>query len=276
MRRALILDCDGVLVDAEQTGHLRAFNEMWRLLGVPWQWSAEQYAEKLSISGGKERLASLWQEAPFRAAVDVPSGEHEIQALIRTWHELKTDLYVAMVEHGEIGVRAGVRRLAHEAVESGWALAVASSGSSRSVTAVVRHALGDQVAAQATIVSGDNVRSKKPAPDVYVRAASLVGVAPSACLVIEDNVAGLTAALRALMTCVVTPTRSHTASDFSGAAAVLSSLESTADVPMRVLANEARLSLKGEFRLSDVDHLLLSPAGIASEPGKRTSTAGVS
>ncbi|MCH0538723.1 HAD-IA family hydrolase [Streptomyces sp. MUM 203J] len=275
MRRALILDCDGVLVDAEQTGHLRAFNEMWRRLGVPWQWTAEQYAAKLAISGGKERLASLWQDASFRAAVDVPSGEREIQTLIRTWHKLKTDLYVAMVEHGEIRVRAGVRRLAREAVESGWALAVASSGSSRSVTAVVRHALGDQLAAQATIVSGDNVRSKKPAPDVYVRAASLVGVAFSGCLVIEDNVAGLTAALRARMTCVVTPTRCPTASDFTGAAAVLSSLGSSADGPMRVLANEARLSLDGEFRLSAVDHLLLSPPAVASEPGRRTSTAGV-
>lgn len=53
MRRALILDCDGVLVDAEQTGHLRAFNEMWRRLDVPWQWTPEDYARKLAISGGR-------------------------------------------------------------------------------------------------------------------------------------------------------------------------------------------------------------------------------
>jgi beta-phosphoglucomutase-like phosphatase (HAD superfamily) len=52
MDRGLIFDCDGVLADTELHGHLVAFNEMWKQLGVPWQWSAGQYAEKLKIGGG--------------------------------------------------------------------------------------------------------------------------------------------------------------------------------------------------------------------------------
>lgn len=272
MRRVLILDCDGVLVDAEQTGHLRAFNEMWRRLGVPWRWTPEDYARKLAISGGKERLASLRYDAAFRAAVGLPAGDGEWHALVRTWHALKTDIYLTMVERGELEVRVGVRRLAQEAVESGWALAVASSGSVRSVSAVVRHALGDELAASTVIVAGDDIQAKKPAPDVYVRAAALVGSDPSLCLVVEDSSVGLTAALRAGMTCVVTPTRWWSGTGFPGAAAVLSSLGPGPEGAMRVIANEARLGLDGEFRLSAVEHLLHP---LASETGKRGSTVGV-
>ncbi len=68
MERGLIFDCDGVLADTELHGHLVAFNRMWQKLGVSWQWSPEQYAEKLKIGGGKERMASLFQR---RAVSDV-------------------------------------------------------------------------------------------------------------------------------------------------------------------------------------------------------------
>ncbi|WP_328784351.1 HAD-IA family hydrolase [Streptomyces canus] len=272
MRRALILDCDGVLVDAEQTGHLRAFNEMWRRLDVPWQWTPEDYARKLAISGGKERLASLRHDAAFRAAVDLPSSDSAWQALVRTWHALKTDIYLGLVERGDLDVRVGVRRLAREAVESGWALAVASSGSVRSVRSVVRHALGDELAAATVIVAGDSVEAKKPAPDVYLQAAALVRSDPSCCLVIEDNAVGLKAALRAGMTCVVTPTRCPSSADFPGAAAVLSALGPGPEGPMRVIANAAGLSLGDEFHLSVTHRLFPS---LSSEVGKRTNTVGV-
>ena len=68
MKRALIFDCDGVLADTERDGHLVAFNRMWRETGVEWQWTLSQYAEKLKIGGGKERLSSLAKDDDFRAA----------------------------------------------------------------------------------------------------------------------------------------------------------------------------------------------------------------
>ena len=58
MDRALIFDCDGVLGDTELYGHLPAFNQMWKKLGVPWQWSTEQYGEKLKIGGGEDTCHS--------------------------------------------------------------------------------------------------------------------------------------------------------------------------------------------------------------------------
>jgi len=55
---AIIFDCDGVLADTERYGHLPAFNQTFAEVGVPLQWSEEEYGRKLEIAGGKERMAS--------------------------------------------------------------------------------------------------------------------------------------------------------------------------------------------------------------------------
>jgi HAD superfamily hydrolase (TIGR01509 family) len=50
------------------------------------------------------------------------------------------------------------------------------------------------------IYSADHVTHAKPAPDLFLHAAAQLGVAPGACLVIEDSVNGVNAALAAGMT----------------------------------------------------------------------------
>jgi len=52
------------------------------------------------------------------------------------------------------------------------------------------------------IVSGDQVAKGKPAPDIYSTAASILGVSPHCCLVIEDAPTGVIAAKAAGMSCV--------------------------------------------------------------------------
>ena len=54
-------------------------------------------------------------------------------------------------------------------------------------------------------VCGDEVRSGKPAPDPYRRAAELLGIAPEDCLAVEDSVTGTTAAERAGCPVLVVP-----------------------------------------------------------------------
>lgn len=56
-----------------------------------------------------------------------------------------------------------------------------------------------------TTVCGDEVRSGKPAPDPYLRAAELLGLAPQDCLAVEDSVTGTTAAERAGCPVLVVP-----------------------------------------------------------------------
>lgn len=56
-----------------------------------------------------------------------------------------------------------------------------------------------------TVVSSSDVALPKPAPDVYLLAAARLGVAPPACLVLEDSPTGVRAALAAGMTPIQIP-----------------------------------------------------------------------
>ncbi len=54
-------------------------------------------------------------------------------------------------------------------------------------------------------ISGEAVTHGKPAPDVFLEAARLLGMAPKDCVVFEDSVTGATAAVRAGIPCIVAP-----------------------------------------------------------------------
>src|SRR5918992_5365348 len=167
MRRALIFDCDGVVVDVEIQRHLRAFNQVWQELGIPWQWSDAEYVRALNVAGGRERLDRLRHNPSFRAAFDVPDDLTAWRRVIASWHQRKTQIYAEMVRSDDVVARRGVRRLAMEALAAGWRVAVATAGARESVTAVVRTALGEDLAAEFTLITGESVRYKKPSPQVF-------------------------------------------------------------------------------------------------------------
>ncbi|MCF7222285.1 HAD family hydrolase [Marilutibacter chinensis] len=56
-----------------------------------------------------------------------------------------------------------------------------------------------------TVVTGDEVRESKPAPDIYLLAAERLRVEPARCVVLEDSVPGVRAALAAGMTPIQVP-----------------------------------------------------------------------
>jgi HAD superfamily hydrolase (TIGR01509 family) len=84
-----------------------------------------------------------------------------------------------------------------------WPLGVASS-SPRSLIATVLVA-ADLESAFAAVVSSEEVRRGKPAPDVYLAAADRLGAAPGACAAVEDSSNGLRAAAAAGCTVIAIP-----------------------------------------------------------------------
>ncbi|MEU5996771.1 HAD-IA family hydrolase [Streptomyces sp. NPDC047197] len=258
---ALIFDCDGVLVDAEQSGHLRAFNQMWAELGVPWAWTPAQYANKLRISGGTERLASLYHDADFRSRVRPPRSWEAWMLTVRAWHRHKTRVYLALLDTGAVQTRPGVRRLATEALDAGWRLAVASSGAKESVTAALRLAIGAELAGAFSVVSGAEVSAKKPDPEVYRYAAKSLGLDPYDCVAIEDTRNGILAARAAGMHCLVTPTHVSAAHDFTGACHIVTHLGDPGAEPVHDLSapNAPRATLP--ITLDDLRRLLTCRPG---------------
>jgi HAD superfamily hydrolase (TIGR01509 family) len=76
----------------------------------------------------------------------------------------------------------------------------------------------------ATIVTMEDVEHGKPAPDIFLEAASRLGAAPESCLVFEDAPMGVEAALAAGMHVIALP-ESHNRDAVSGAHLVLDGFE---------------------------------------------------
>ena len=153
---ALIFDCDGVLADTERDGHRPAFNETFAEVGLPVRWSEEEYAIKLRIGGGKERMASLLTDE-FVRANGLPVDPEGQTALLADWHRRKTARYKEIVPAGRLPARPGIARIVDQALDAGWTLAVASTSAEESVRAVLEQAVGAANAARFAMFAGDIV-----------------------------------------------------------------------------------------------------------------------
>lgn len=253
----LIFDCDGVLADTERFGHLPAFNRTFEAEGLGVRWTEDEYAERLKIGGGKERMASLLTEE-FVRAHDLPADPAGQRELLQRWHRRKTAAYTELVAAGVMPARPGVARIIGEARAAGWTVAVASTSAPESVRAVLEHAVGEQQAAGIEILAGDAVERKKPDPGIYELALERTGSTPDETLAIEDSRNGLLAAVGAGLRCLVTVSSYTAAEDFAEAVMVVSSLGDPGE-PTRVLANRGPARPADRITLDDLRACLQAP-----------------
>lgn len=216
--RALLFDCDGVLVETERDGHRVAFNQAFAAKGLEAEWSVPVYGELLKIAGGKERMRYYFDQQGWPARVT------DKAALIQELHHLKTDFFMRIVESGQLPLRSGIMRLVDEAIAAGVELAVCSTSNERAVTSIVRTLLGPERREKFAIFAGDIVPHKKPAPDIYNLTRERMGLEPAECVVVEDSCNGLLAAKAAGMRCVVTKSSYSREEDFHGADLVVDEL----------------------------------------------------
>jgi HAD superfamily hydrolase (TIGR01509 family) len=254
---ALIFDCDGVLADTERDGHRPAFNQTFAEVGLPVQWSEEEYGVKLRIGGGKERMASLLTDE-FVRANGLPADPEGQKELLADWHKRKTATYKEMVRAGRLPARPGIARIVGEAIGAGWTLAVASTSAEESVRAVLEHAVGPADAGRFSVYAGDVVPAKKPDPAIYLLALEELGIGAGDAIVIEDSRNGLLAADAAGIRCVVTVSGYTADEDMSEAVLVVSSLGDPGE-PARVLANRGAADPGELVTLADLDACRTQP-----------------
>ena len=268
---ALIFDCDGVLADTERDGHLPAFNQTFDEFGVPVHWSDSDYAEKVKIGGGKERMRSILTPDIARE-LGLPDDPAAWDDTILAWHRRKTAIYTDRVAAGVMPARPGIRRLTEEAAAAGWTLAVASTSAEASVRAVLTHAVGPELAAGFHVFAGDIVPAKKPAPDIYLHALRELGAETSDTLVIEDSANGLQAALAAGLTTVVTVSSYTVDEDFAGAALVVSSLGDPGGPATEVLSDPAGIRPQPYVRLEHLAAILQTASGASAAAETESET----
>jgi len=262
--RALVFDCDGVLSDTERYGHLPAFNQTFEEFGLPVRWSEEDYAEKLLIGGGKERMASLLTPE-FLAETGIPNTDDAKREALAAWHKRKTEIYTGFVADGKLPARPGIARIAREAVAAGFTLAVASTSAEPSVRAVLIHAVGPGIASYFRVFAGDIVAAKKPAPDIYELALRELGAGADQTVVIEDSENGLRAATAAGLRTIVTVSSYTAAENFDSAALVVTSLGDPHGEECEVLAAPVGVVPHHFVRITDVIDVLTSPVAATVE-----------
>ena len=187
--RAAVFDLDGVIVDSE---HL--WDEVRERLAADWggTWHARAQQEMMGMSSPE--WSRYMRE---RIGIDRPEREISDEVVRRLLDRLRDELPLLP------GAVEAVRRLA----AAGVALAVASSAN----RPVIETVLGEAglAALFRVTVSSEEVARGKPAPDVYLEAASRLGVPPGLCVAIEDSSNGLRAAHAAGMGVLAFPNRRY-------------------------------------------------------------------
>jgi HAD superfamily hydrolase (TIGR01509 family) len=196
--KALFFDQDGTIVDTERDGHRVAFNQTFREFGYDFQWDVLKYQELLQVAGGKERMRHYLHTEGFGVAVK-PEEEDE---LIRKLHQRKTEIFIELIESGQLPPRPGVKRLMHEATDAGLVVGVCTTSNERAARAVACSVLQD--ISLDFVLAGDVVNRKKPDPEIYNLALQKTGLEPDECTAIEDSRNGVLAAKAAGMHVVAT------------------------------------------------------------------------
>jgi len=182
---ACIFDLDGVIVDTAKY-HFLAWKRLTDQLGIQF---SEEDNERLK---GVSRMASLDIILEIGKRKTDEKSKQEYAALKNKWYVE----YISKMTPAEIlpGCLPFIRELRNNNIR----IAI---GSASKNTPMILENVGIRDLFDA--VSDGNIISKaKPDPEVFLKAAEMVGVKPENCVVFEDAVAGVKAALNAGMMCV--------------------------------------------------------------------------
>ena len=127
------------------------------------------------------------------------------------------------IMESELQLNAGVLELLAELKNKKYKIALASNNNGSTIFYVLKK-FGIEQSFDA-IVTAEEVKNGKPAPDVYEVAVKKLGLVPEECIGIEDSVIGLQAVKNAGMKCVVVPNEFTMGKTFDSADLIIKSLK---------------------------------------------------
>jgi HAD superfamily hydrolase (TIGR01509 family) len=185
---AVLWDMDGTLVDSERLWDV-SLRATARELG------GELSAQAIAALVGVDIDTSI---VVLLGDLGLPATPERIAWTYDRLVGLTEELFVA----GDVDWRPGARAALHTVRAAGIATALVTN-SLRRITELALDGIGREFFD--VTVCGDEVRSGKPAPDPYRRAAQLLGVPPRGCVAVEDSPNGALSAERAGAAVLVVP-----------------------------------------------------------------------
>lgn len=197
--KAVIFDMDGVLIDSEPLyeQHLKTFLVT---LGVS---DPEKLQRSLKGKSSKDISAIL---------IETFSLTHNLDELTQISRQAYLDYLNAQELLPPI---PGAKELVEHLHRAGHPIALASSASNKRIKLFLDKLGLEQYFK--LIASGEDVKRSKPAPDIFLLAADLLGKSPEECVVIEDAWNGVQAAKAAGMKCIAYSGSIHNSDDLSDA-----------------------------------------------------------
>jgi HAD superfamily hydrolase (TIGR01509 family) len=183
MIKGVLFDMDGVLVDTEEFIRKAAIL-MFKELGL--EAKHEDFFE--FIGAGENRFISGVAEK-YNFAFDLPSGK------ARTY-----EIYSELIKNN-LHPLPGVHSFIDECKKRGLKTALATSADRTKMESNLKE-IGMPENIFDAVVNALDVKRQKPFPDIYQKAASLIGLDPTECLVVEDAINGVKAAKDAGAKCL--------------------------------------------------------------------------
>jgi HAD superfamily hydrolase (TIGR01509 family) len=211
---AVIFDMDGVLVDSEPAFH-EAVNDLLSPTGKQVSW--EDYLSLIGTS-----TSHTWRSVLRMVGLD----PEEAQPYAERYGPKLLEVLGRKRE-----LLPGVRALIDELRARGLPAGLATSSRREWVEALLG-GVGLPLDTFDAVVWREQVERSKPAPDLYLHAAELAGVAPALCIAIEDTPTGIAAARAAGMFAVQVRSASSALPPIEDADLVLDSL---VDFPLELL-----------------------------------------
>ncbi len=178
MLKGVLFDMDGVLVDTEELIACASV-EMFRERGL--EVKEEDFLPFVG-TGEVRYLGGVAEKYGFPL---------DLQEAKRRVYEIYDRL-----AHGNLQLLPGVKDFIERCREQGLKMAVATSADRVKMLINLREG-GLSAEGFDALVTAEDVTHKKPAPDIYLKAAERLGLPPANCLVVEDAPAGITAGKRA-------------------------------------------------------------------------------
>ena len=186
MIRGVCFDMDGVLLDTEQLGG-DVMLEAAALQGCTM--TDEQWKALLGTNMASTRVS-------LRAFFP---GKIDPERFIRDW----CDLMMARIRRDGLPFKPHAREVLQQLRRRGIRLALCTSNAAEVVAEYLRIAGWED--AFDRVITGEMIESGKPAPDIYLRGAELLGLSPAECAGVEDSYNGVRAVRAAGMYSVMIP-----------------------------------------------------------------------